>query len=131
MAFAKITSGQSGCVRSISRSVCSAAVRVSADSSFQIEAISCSAPLQGVARTCGGIQTSRTSIIAADTMSLPFRDLQDLIGLDVSQDLQRSAGPAQFNFLDQRIASQSKVRALVGGTRVAARGSDLVVLHQA
>jgi len=55
-------------------------------SSFPIDNISCSAPLQGTS-TYGRrrMQASSTSIIAALILSLPFRDLQDLIGLHVSQ----------------------------------------------
>src|SRR5882762_7274269 len=81
-------------------------------------------------------QTSATAPKAPlqELESLSFRalgDLQDLIGLNVSQNLNPSAGPAQFNFFDSCVTAQAEMDALIGGTSETPRSGYMVVLHQA
>src|ERR1700682_5266516 len=62
---------------------------------------------------------------------LALDDLQDLIGLNVLQNLNPSAGPAQLNFFDSCITAQPKMDALIRGTSETPRSGYMVVLHQA
>src|SRR6267154_1618952 len=74
----------------------------------------------------------RVLLQRAESLSfLALSDLQDLIGLDVLQNLNPSAGPAQLNFFDSCVTAQPKMDALIRGTSETPRSGYMVVLHQA
>src|ERR1700730_17027627 len=74
----------------------------------------------------------RALLQKAESLSfLALGDLQDLIGLDVLQNLNPPAGPAQLNFFDSCITAQPKMDALIRGTSETPRSGYMVVLHQA
>src|SRR5216684_4528549 len=79
-----------------------------------------------------GTQRTITTRAARKRPSLcALGDLQYLISFYVVQELNGSTRPSQLDFLDERIGTESEVYPLVGGTGVAARRGDMVVLHQA